>query len=144
VEYVPDRPSALAAASFWLPPLSMAAIIFLASGRPVPEFVPTFPFSDRLIHGGVFLTLGLLVARALIGSGAAAPPWAWAIAVVVSLAYGITDEAHQAFVPSRCADPVDVLFDGLGALLGTLAYRAGWRFRTGRAADRGTPGPDRR
>ena len=38
------------------------------------------------------------------------------------MAYGITDELHQAFVPGRLCDPADWLTDTLGASLGaTLA-----------------------
>jgi len=38
-------------------------------------------------------------------------------ALVLTIAYAVSDETHQAFVPGRHADPLDVGFDTAGALL---------------------------
>jgi len=43
---------------------------------------------------------------------------ALAVAVLVSSAYGVSDEIHQAFVPGRTPDVVDWGVDTLGALVG--------------------------
>lgn len=41
----------------------------------------------------------------------------------LALAYGITDEIHQLFVPSRSSDPMDCVFDFLGGSTGAaLVY----------------------
>ena len=42
---------------------------------------------------------------------------------VMALAYGLSDELHQAYVPGRQSSFYDVLADGAGALLGA-ALRA--------------------
>lgn len=56
-------------------------------------------------------------------------PWHWREAGIVLLiagAYAVSDEFHQAFVPSRQASQGDVLLDVGGALLGLLAlWQAG-------------------
>lgn len=51
---------------------------------------------------------------------------AWLIAV----AYAISDEWHQSFVPSRGSSPVDVLIDAGGATLGiVLVWAVGKKLR---------------
>ena len=116
-------PPALVRASYWLPPLAMAAIIFLASSRSVPHFVPRFPYSDKILHFGVYLSLSGFVARALAATTSLAPRRAFLIAVAAALAYGILDEIHQSFVPSRTADVFDAMTDGFGGVAGTVVHR---------------------
>ena len=45
------------------------------------------------------------------------------IALAISVAWAITDELHQSFVPSRTASALDVMFDSAGATLALLALR---------------------
>jgi VanZ family protein len=47
-----------------------------------------------------------------------------ALALAVAIIFAVTDEYHQAFVPSRGSSAVDVLIDSCGAALG-LALRWG-------------------
>jgi VanZ family protein len=42
--------------------------------------------------------------------------WIASLTVIVILAYGISDEFHQSFVPHRDADLKDVAADGFGAI----------------------------
>nr|MBA3429127.1 VanZ family protein [Actinomycetota bacterium] len=42
---------------------------------------------------------------------------------LLGVAYAVSDEVHQHFVPSRRAAPLDVLIDSLGVGLGILAWR---------------------
>jgi VanZ family protein len=46
----------------------------------------------------------------------------WFAPLLLCIAYGATDELHQSFVHGRGPSPVDVLIDGLGALLGLAVY----------------------
>ena len=53
--------------------------------------------------------------------------WVWGPAVVlmvlilmITTAYGLTDEFHQRFVPGRTADVRDLAADTIGALFGIL------------------------
>lgn len=53
--------------------------------------------------------------------------WAWerpryALTVTAVVLYAATDELHQAFVPGRVADLTDLALDGIGAVLGALAF----------------------
>jgi len=42
----------------------------------------------------------------------------------LSLGYGISDEAHQFFVPTRFCTVTDVCVDAIGSLVGVLLYLA--------------------
>jgi VanZ family protein len=50
-----------------------------------------------------------------------ARPALWAFAV--ALLYGLSDEFHQAFVPGRHPDPLDIVTDIAGAAAALLALR---------------------
>ncbi len=63
----------------------------------------------KIAHALEYAVLGALLLRAL---GRELP------AAAVGIAYAVTDEVHQAFVPGRHGAPVDVLVDAVGVLLG--------------------------
>jgi len=46
----------------------------------------------------------------------------------------LLDEIHQAYVPGRVADALDLLADSLGGLAGTLAYLAFLAYRAKRTS----------
>jgi VanZ family protein len=96
-------------------------MIFAASSRPRVPFQDDVP--DWLPHGLVFLVLAVLAARAF-SPGAVLGPRLAAAAFAFCVAYGISDEWHQSYVPGRHADPWDVLKDGAGALGGVALYHA--------------------
>jgi VanZ family protein len=106
----------------------------------VPVDLPRIPGLDKVLHAGGYGLLGILFYRAYRSRWPNASGWATANASLISAAlYGLTDELHQSFVPSRTADPWDWLADTLGALLGVAAY-GGWLwFRSRRNARRGWP-----
>ena len=70
----------------------------------------------------VYAVLGALVARGFGGGTlrAVTLPRAW-VAVLVATMYGVSDEWHQAFVPTRTADALDIAADAAGALIGSGA-----------------------
>ena len=82
--------------------------IFWFSSQPGDRVGIPAPW-DKLVHAAVYAVLGGLLLRALNH-----PVWAWAIAT----AYGLSDEAHQYFVPGRMFDLGDWLADSVGAGLG--------------------------
>lgn len=43
-------------------------------------------------------------------------------AILIAVAYALTDEWHQSFVPGRSASAHDCLIDTIGVLLGTTTY----------------------
>ncbi len=103
------------AATVWLPIVLWAALIFALSSIPsLGTGLGTWDLVLRkLAHGTEYAMLGALLARAL----PALP------ALVAGVAYAITDEVHQSFVPGRQGTPLDVAVDGLGVVIGVLVYR---------------------
>jgi VanZ family protein len=98
------------------------ALIFGVSARPLPAYVATFP--DWSTHAGAFAVLAVLACRAFAGRLGAPLRSADALRVVVlCVAYGVTDEFHQSFVPGREATAWDVAKDAVGAVVGVWVYR---------------------
>jgi len=154
----PLRPGLLCAVSklgvfvkFYLPVLGWMALIFYASGdtqslyhssqllKPlmVPNiqadtFRPTVMLARKCAHSAEFAVLALLLWRLFRSWSAPTTGWSWHVARNVWLCvvvYGITDEVHQIFVPSRTPEVQDVLWDALGGAAGLLALWALGRWR---------------
>ena len=111
----------------WLPPLLCMALIFHFSSQsnPLPEL--TTRVWDKGLHTLGYSGLGLLVCRAFIGEGVKGAK-AVLITIIVAGAYAMSDEWHQAFVPSRSSDVLDWVADTIGSMLGAavLPVLAGW------------------
>ena len=110
----------------WLPLLAWMGLIFYLSAQPdLPT--PGLGWFDLALSGGahafVFGVLAVLWVRVLGVRRHAAP-----IALALTILYALSDEWHQTFVPGRCADPWDLLYDSLGAVL-ALGLWLWWRRR---------------
>lgn len=121
------RQRALARAT--LPLAWMALLWWLSSIPGGPEKVV-----DGLSIAAWFQKLMHVVAYAIL-----AATWIWALnglsfrsiaaaALVLTAAYAVVDEIHQAYVPGRTSSATDVLIDLAGALIGISVAAAGqWR-----------------
>jgi VanZ family protein len=90
--------------------------------------------ADKLIHVVEYAVLAALVVRALrLGPPRATVLIAAAIAVIGATVFGVTDELHQSFTPGRYSSALDVLADGIGAIVGAGAASLFYG-RRGRAA----------
>lgn len=107
----------------WLPVAVYMAGIFAVSSLehpPVPSAVP-----DVDLHAAAYCGLMLVVVRAL-----ASARWTGVtyrtllVAFVITVAYGITDEWHQMYVPSRSAELRDLAADAIGAAIAAVAVKA--------------------
>jgi len=99
------------------------ALIFFLSSRPLPPAGKALP--DWANHAIAYGILSILACRALEG-GLRAPlsfPRA-AVAIAFCALYGMSDEWHQSFVPSRTAEARDVMSDTVGASLAAAAFAA--------------------
>jgi len=97
----------------------MAAIFYVASlsEPPLPPGI-----SDKPSHSLAYLGLAITIARAFAGGLPARVGRRAAVAsVLLTIAYGITDEFHQSFVPGRSAELYDLYADAIGAIIGTAA-----------------------
>lgn len=106
-----------------LPAVAWAGLTYWLSSQPrLPETAFLFPGADKVFHALAYGVLALLIAYALEARRARAS----AIAVLVATVYGATDEAHQALVPGRSPDVLDLVADAVGA---TLFVGARWLWR---------------
>ena len=95
-------------------------LIFLASGLPVAGTLAPVDVSDKLIHAVAYAALGLLFSRSFLhaGAGRGVLLAAFASAAV----YGLLDEWHQSFVPSRTACWADAAADTVGSAIGSALW----------------------
>lgn len=119
----------------WLPPVLWMALIFVISAQPA---LPSAPgrwdvLLKKTTHALAYGVLTWLYLRALGGH--------WrderrirVASAILALAYAVSDEYHQTFVPGRNGSWVDVVIDGVGILGATLLdlwYQIGNRSRGG-------------
>jgi VanZ family protein len=132
----------------WLPPIAWMAVVLSASsaefsaantgsvlGSVLTWLWPALtPAHVDVVHGLVrklahfteYAILGALWFRGLSRGGAARPPAAAWLALVISVACAVVDETHQSFIPSRTASVRDVMLDSIGALAAIVPARLGW------------------
>jgi VanZ family protein len=110
--------------NYWGPVCGIALVIFISSsishpptaGIKIPEF-------DKFMHATGYSVFGYFARRAFgqtkrdLFSG-----YPGIFAVVFCCFYGIFDEIHQSFVPPRETDPLDLLADTIGAIVGQSIY----------------------
>jgi VanZ family protein len=109
---------------YWLPVVALCTFIFVQSAFPSPDVLPGWPFSDKFAHAGAYGLLAFLLGRAFstVGRLQRNPVWLWALSVVLSTLYGLSDEWHQSFVAARTADAADLLADAVGAAAGAWIW----------------------
>jgi VanZ family protein len=101
---------------YWGPVGLYAGLIFFLSAQSHPgRYVPSFLFGiwDKVLHAVEYGILAVLLYRAI--KNTVSTRWAMALAIISAMAYGITDEIHQWFVPHRQADARDLLANTIGA-----------------------------
>lgn len=102
-------------ALFWLY-WSVCTLLLLLPG----EYVPDFNIWDKLEHAGMFFPM-LWLALLAYAPGLRLMPL-----TVTLVAYGITIELIQYFVPGRSCSGLDVLADTTGVVLATMTVVV-WR-----------------
>ena len=110
-------------ASYWLPVVLYAAVIFAVSAQP--RLKPPFAFqnSDKFWHLVEYAGLGLLLARGLRGTSPTARPLVRAlIALSVGITLGTADELFQSTVPGRDCSALDLIADTLGVGIAQIVH----------------------
>lgn len=107
-------------AARWGPVVAVMAVIFYVSSLsdpPLPGQVPA-----AFGHWAGYALLGVTVARAFAGGlPRRITPRIAVATIVVCVAYGVTDEYHQSFVPGRVAEVADLYADAAGAVAAVAA-----------------------
>ena len=120
-----------------LPLVAVMTLLFVLSHQPGDTLpLPAVVNLDKLLHLVAYTVLGLSFLFALSPDWRTRRPRAAAVATVLfCLAYGLSDEFHQRFVPGRFSGVDDLVFDTLGGLLAVAIDRARnrWAGRRSRA-----------
>jgi len=108
---------------YWLPVVLYCTAIFIQSSYPSVARLPDLPFGDKYLHVAGYALLGIRFFRAIRSShGGNRISLVILLSISAATAYGISDEIHQYFVPSRSADVMDALADMVGSGMGVLGY----------------------
>lgn len=111
--------------SYWLPPIIWALIIFKLSSGSLPKVGPSYwwDFSfKKLSHVFFYAVLGVLMYRALVSENVSHKRAVF-ISIVFCFLYGISDEFHQSFSPTREPKIRDIVFDTIGGGIGSIWAR---------------------
>jgi len=106
---------------YWGLVILYLGMVYYLSSLSFRNIKSPFPFYDKIFHATEYAILAVLLYLALyislskqflrfIGLGV----------VFLCIVYGILDEFHQSFVPSRFADFYDLVANTTGAILGTV------------------------
>ena len=121
-------PKAKSFTYYWLPLITYCLLIYIQSDRPSPENLPSFEFSDKLLHFVAYAVMGALFYRAYQTLPVKNNIQLLMLLSMISASlYGISDEIHQSFVPFRDAQLSDAIADTLGAVCGVCLYHW-WRY----------------
>lgn len=99
----------------WLPLLLWMTVIFRMSSLPAKDIPPLFPLQDICYHLAAYAILGYLFRRAAKKN--------IRLTLIFCIAYALSDEFHQIFIPGRSFSGFDLIIDGAGAFLGGLRYQ---------------------
>jgi len=110
-----------------------AGLIFYLSSQSLgPELGELPPGGDKVLHMIEYGFFGLLTYHALTTGGRISNTvqrrrlYLW-LTILIAFAYGVSDEIHQSFVPTRESDPFDVAADTVGAAaVAWCLFRFGW------------------
>ena len=118
----------------WGPTLACMAVIFLLSsqsGLRASDDASVDGPLRHLAHVAIYALLAFLLVLAM-ANGNRPTGRVLLAAAVLALLYGVTDEFHQTFIRDRTGHAIDLLWDGIGALVGVVAAVFWQRFRAGR------------
>ena len=106
----------------WISRISetVSAVLGIEDSDVIESFLSEYvPFVRKGAHIGEYLILGLLAsfnAVELIGNRTVP------LSVAFCILYAISDEIHQIFVSGRAGMVMDVVIDGIGAMIGVFLY----------------------
>ena len=105
--------------NLWLPVLGWGGLIFFLSSVTSLKTAPD-PYWDAIFRNILHLFFwGVLAALFFRAVNSPSRQKNWWLPFGLAWAYGLFDELHQAFVPTRTFQKTDLFLDGLGSFLGS-------------------------
>lgn len=104
---------------YWLPSLIIMSFIFFSSSR---TSLVNSEISAIIGHFIGYAVLAATYAFALSRTAKLHRHQLLFIPILLAVLYGISDELHQLFTPTRAGDINDVIIDFFGASLGSYLY----------------------
>lgn len=107
----------------WAPAVAYMALIWVVSSIAISVPLPqSVPLRDKIVHFVEYAALGFLVAFAVRRTWPKERVLRTAVfSFFVAFAWGVLDELHQAFVPGRSGDALDLIADLAGTVAGVSA-----------------------
>lgn len=106
----------------YLPPLIWAGLIIVGSSIPnLSGLEMKITMADKIAHFAEYFVLGFLVARAFMRFGIGSTRKIAGF-ILMAAVFGILDELHQAFIPGRTVDILDMAADVLGSFSAIMTY----------------------
>ncbi|MBR9706704.1 VanZ family protein [Candidatus Pacearchaeota archaeon] len=107
----------------WFMALGMAIFIFYISGLTFEAGVPGkgIPYKSYMYHFTIFAIFSFFLLIAII-RGKIDNRYLVLFAILLALAYSITDEIHQFFVPNRFCSYTDIITNSVGILASSVFY----------------------
>ncbi len=105
---------------FWFPVLAYSGIIFYVSSLQIGSVAADS--NDKIVHLVEYSLLGYLFARALKATANSSRKTIVFSTVLFALFFGISDEFHQSFVPTRQCEAGDAAADTAGGFLGVMVF----------------------
>jgi len=100
---------------YWVPTVLWMGVIFFLSTLPESETPGREILSDKICHGAEYFILGFLILFALQRTTQFRFSTSFWITLTWVAIYGLSDEIHQLYVPTRHFDLLDLLADVSGA-----------------------------
>ena len=123
---------------YWLPVILYCLAIYIQSDLPASKHIPSFEFSDKVLHFFAYFVMGILFYRAYQTLRIKNDPRMLILLSVVSASlYGVSDEIHQYYVPFRDASIFDAIANMLGAVCGVYLYHRWVDYRRQKTEDKG-------
>ena len=113
---------------YWVPTLTWMGIIFYFSSRYSVHVSDSFAIQFiifKSLHLIEYATLYILTYRSLRNTTSLLDWQSRYHAFMIALFYGMSDEIHQVFVPTREGHIRDVIIDGMGI---TIAFIYIWKY----------------
>lgn len=107
----------------WLPAILYTLLIWWLSSQPLNwPIIERMLLRDKGVHFLEYGALSLFITHAIATTWRELGVRAVLAATIITAALGLVDELHQAFVPGRSSDALDLLADTIGALFFSALY----------------------